>query len=404
MAATITPGLLMDNLTSSMNANKPIIIMGLTVIFIGVMLFTFFDNPTALNSKTYTYTFTILVPLAIACGMLINMDKIGMTTIAIIIGVCALIAGVFYAYSQMSSAYYPVANYILNIIIFLNIAVGLAMIYNITLNNLNKLDGVPGFIVGLLFYIPCMISDFITYLLQQFNLTPNIVFVLFIIEIILILLYIYLPYVLKNIIVPPHLVLQNTPIFLDSQVEIANAKTIYPELFSKTTNLLASPSSPYNKNYCLSMWIYINPQNASNIAYANETEIFNYNDKTGSLPKPKMTYSYDPITGLDQYYLYFTQYKNPTIITVVGQKWNQFVFNYSNNIADVFINGNLERSFPMENMLPEYNNTDTITIGATNGLDGAICNVVYSNAPLTKYEIVNSYNLQMNNNPPINIE
>lgn len=396
------PSSLIENLTSSINANKRIIIMGFTVIFIGVMLFTLFDNPSALNTQTYIYAFTILIPLTIAAIMLMNLDKFGITAIAIIIGLFVLIISIMYAYSNMDSSYFPVINFILNIIMFLSIAVALAIVYNITIDNLNKIEGTPGLILGIIFYIPCMISDFIRYLMQQYSLTPNVVFVLFILEIILILLYIYLPRLLTKILVPPKVVLQNMPLFLDSRVVIANAKVLYPDLAKSSTELLNQ--SPYTKNYCLSMWIFINPQNASNAAYANETEIFNYNNSSSDSPKPRITYSYDKVSGLDQYNLYFTQSTKPTIITVVGQKWNQFVFNYNNNIVDVFVNGNLERSFPINADLPEYNNTDTITVGAVNGLDGAICNIVYSNPPLTKYEIANSYNLLMNKNPPINVE
>ena len=78
------------------------------------------------------------------------------------------------------------------------------------------------------------------------------------------------------------------------------------------------------------------------------------------------------------------------------------MFNYSNNIVDLFINGALERSFNLTTSLPKYDITDTITIGAPNGLYAAICNIAYSNNPLTSYQIANSYNLLMNNNPPIN--
>jgi hypothetical protein len=201
----------------------------------------------------------------------------------------------------------------------------------------------------------------------------------------------------------------NTPVFLDSSRQIATSKQLYPQLYNKSTDLLESDQSAYSKNYCLSMWIYINPQNMSNQSYVNETEIFNYSytDTKGTIwPKPRITYRYDPTSSLDQYYLYFTpNVKDRMTLTVVGQKWNQFVFNYNNNIVDIFINGNLERTFQLSNhTLPQYDSSDTISIGSENGLDGAICNIVYRSTPLTKYEIANSYNLLMNKNPPIMTE
>jgi hypothetical protein len=397
-----------NTLSTTFKANRKYLILGLTVIFIAVMLFTLFDNPSALNTKTYMYAFTLILPLVFT-GWILMDSTMDFRAIGIIGGLFSILILIFYAYSNMSATYYPIINYMLNIIIFLGIMFALAIIYNMTMNNLNRIGGITGFIIEFIFYIPCLFSDFISYLLQQYNLTPNIVLVLFIIEIILILLYIYIPKILKKLIVLPKLTLLNTPVFLDSSRQIATSKQLYPQLYNKSTDLLESDQSAYSKNYCLSMWIYINPQNMSNQSYVNETEIFNYSytDTKGTIwPKPRITYRYDPTSSLDQYYLYFTpNVKDRMTLTVVGQKWNQFVFNYNNNIVDIFINGNLERTFQLSNhTLPQYDSSDTISIGSENGLDGAICNIVYRSTPLTKYEIANSYNLLMNKNPPIMTE
>jgi hypothetical protein len=399
---------IMNQIIPFLNETKQYFIFGFTVIFIGIMLFTVIDNPAALNTQTYLYSFTILVPLIAACFYIARPSSFGLnfttknilTSIGLIIG----LAVIFYLYSTMSAAYYHIINYVINIILFLSIMVGLAIVYTITENNLKRMDGIPGFIGGLLFYIPCMIRDFIGYLLQQYKLTPNIVFVLFIIEIILILLYIYIPKAINKVLIPKNLVLQNTPVFLDQgKITIATAEKLYPPSDPNKPRNLLDTDNPFLKNYCLSMWIFINPQNTSTASYAQETEIFNYSytGNSTSYPKPKITYSYDPTTSKDYYHIYITQTLKHDI-TIVSQKWNQFVFNYSNNIVDLFINGALERSFNLTTSLPKYDITDTITIGAANGLDAAICNIAYSNNPLTSYQIANSYNLLMNNNPPIN--
>ena len=393
-----------------LNETKQYFIFGFTVIFIGIMLFTVIDNPDALNTQTYVYAFTILVPLIAACVYIARPSSLGLTTNTILtsIGLIGCLAVVFYLYSTMSAAYYPIINYVINIILFLSIMIGLAIVYNMTINNLRRMDGMAGFIAGLIFYIPCMISDFIGYLLQQYKLTPNIVFVLFIIEIILILLYVYIPKAINTVLIPKNLVLQNTPVFLDQgAITIATAEKLYPPSDPNKPRNLLDTDNPFLKNYCLSMWIFINPQNTSTASYAQQTEIFNYSytdtTTTTSYPKPRITYSYDPTTSKDQYHIYITHGTSPHDITIVSQKWNQFVFNYSNNIVDLFINGALERSFNLyPNSLPKYDITDTITIGAANGLDAAICNITYSNNPLTSYQIANSYNLLMNTNPPIN--
>jgi hypothetical protein len=52
--------------------------------------------------------------------------------------------------------------------------------------------------------------------------------------------------------------------------------------------------------------------------------------------------------------------------------------------------------------LTNYSELDSINIGDDNGLEGAICNVVYYHHPLNAQDVANSYNLFMGNNPPIN--
>jgi hypothetical protein len=149
------------------------------------------------------------------------------------------------------------------------------------------------------------------------------------------------------------------------------------------------------------MWIFINPQNMSNGAYSNETEIFNYG--YGDEVKPRITYLYDK-DGSDIYKIYCSNKKSPIQFTVTSQKWNQFVFNYNYNdsVVDIFINGNLERSVSFhETSIPKYDASDIISFGSDRGVVGAICNVTYRSVPLTKKQIANSYNLLMNANPPL---
>ena len=291
---------------------------------------------------------------------------------------------------------------VLDIILFLGVVFGLAIIFNIFRNNIYKTENTGfGFFLAIVFYIPCLVSDFIEYILHQYKITPNIVFVLFIIEIILIICYIYVPMLINKVLVPNALVLQDTPIFLDAgEIVISKSNDVLNPIdtndLTAQAKLAENPGSEFNKNYCLSMWIYMNPQNKSNAAYANGATIFKYGSNN-----PKITYQYDSANNLNNYTVYFSNSDNAKYtINAPSQKWNQFVINYNNNIADLFINGSLERSFPLKNNYPVYHPTDQITVGTANGLDGAICNVTYSKTPLTQREIANSYNLFANKNPP----
>ena len=87
-------------------------------------------------------------------------------------------------------------------------------------------------------------------------------------------------------------------------------------------------------------------------------------------------------------------------MTLPGQKWNNIVFNYYSDKVDLFINGNLEKTYVFDNNAPNYTANDNITIGTQDGLDGAVCNINYYTEPLTKTQVINAYNLLMMKNPP----
>jgi len=95
-------------------------------------------------------------------------------------------------------------------------------------------------------------------------------------------------------------------------------------------------------------------------------------------------------TGEDRYY----EFKMP------GQRWNQLVFNYTSNYVDLFVNGHLERTFYLKNKQPNYSTDNIVKIGATDGIIGAISNIVYHKSPMTKSAIAANYNLMKNKTPP----
>jgi len=87
-----------------------------------------------------------------------------------------------------------------------------------------------------------------------------------------------------------------------------------------------------------------------------------------------------------------------------NQKWNNIVLNFNENkTVDIFINGNLERTFAnSERLNTDNTRPNSINIGSSDGLYGAICNVNYYITPLTYTKIIQNYNLLYNKNPPVN--
>jgi hypothetical protein len=297
----------------------------------------------------------------------------------------------------------------LRLIIVLMIIIGLAIAYKFYSDRLKALTGWEGFFINFLFYIPCLISDGLEYLLQQYNITPNIVFVLLIIELLLALSYFYLPKLLKKSIKKTEIVLQNKPVYLNQETVVGNTEMfLFKPLNIDENSEYIDQNALYRRNYCISMWVFLNVHSSSTSAYKNETEIFDYSSH------PRITYknvSNNPKSNdKGVYTFYFSNTKSKTIesdddakyeLSIPNQKWNLISFNYFDTKVDLYINGNLERTYTFSDNIPQYSPEDLVKLGKDNGLNGAICNVSYNKKPLTSTEISTTYNINYMNNPPI---
>jgi len=103
------------------------------------------------------------------------------------------------------------------------------------------------------------------------------------------------------------------------------------------------------------------------------------------------------------YTFYFSNTSNDANyeVSIPNQKWNFIALNYFDSKVDLYINGNLERTFHFSNNMPEYSSTDLVKLGSDNGLEGAICNIKYNKKPLTTEQIAMIYNLNYLKNPPV---
>jgi len=443
------------------------------------------SNQSTIDTNFSKYFFIVMFVLIMIFAVTLNIGEDPESTTLffkiafgfIIIGYLVYLFSIIGNKIPSMNLYISYGLYVLIGIIFLAIGYRLFMKY------LSKLTGWYGFIAQLIFYIPCMLYDTLYWTLDQFKLTPFIVYFLIVLELILILVYFYLPYLVTKSVTDPtkSTLLANNPILLNK-----GKKT----LTTADKIMIPNESNSFRQNYAISMWVYINPQNPGRQAYTKESEILNYGftsykleiteDNTQSTihildPNQVQSLLKDPDSGRvmltdmsgnsfpivnnvkkipyqivkpmiryysgggsdkrdvheerDKYIFYFSEYPpsqdvyDPSFnyplgkkefdldsktfyeIEIPHQKWNQIVMNYNRNIVDIFINGNLERSFKMnEGIMPEYSGLDSITVGDDIGVDGAVCNVVYHHHPLNAQDVANSYNLFMNFNPPINKE
>jgi len=269
------------------------------------------------------------------------------------------------------------------------IVVGISLSQNMIGRYLNNSTDWFGFILNLIVYIPCLLEDLIAYLKQQYNITPSVTFILMGIEASLIALYVLLPKLFNSKLVDDTIPILDEPVFLD-----------IPVTKSFSIEDMGDRGEHKRANYAISMWVYINQQN--NIV--DKANIFKYEDnltieyiKSDNQIKDKYR-----ITIRDQHDINVPNQKWNYDINVPNQKWNNIVANFNENkTVDIFVNGNLERTFASSNRT-NTKLSNTIEIGSANGLYGAICNIKYYKKPMTQVQIAQGYNLLYNKNPPTN--
>ena len=391
---------------------KCVIVYGLILLFTlltAISLYNVSTDANILDSEKYIYTFITFIPLIlliIASFFIFNKNITTFNLIAAlsIIGIVFIFFYYFNKILSIGNRYGTVFNILIQIINFSIIVVGLAILFSVFEKKIRSLNGYSGIIVNLIFLIPCLLTDFIEYIKDQLNITPNITFVLFIIEILFILLYVYIPYLFTTKILQGNgKQLLNEGLFLNKKTNIAKTNDLEPinrNEFGDSINISNQSNdniqdTDIRRNYTFSMWIYLNQQTPISI----EKTIFNYGSSS-----PKISYkTNDNDTKNDMGYVNISFNDNTSYkFEIPRQKWNHIVFNYNNGSAHVFMNGTLERTVYFKGMNPTYTAADLVSVGDDNGVNGAICNVEYFSTPLTQMQISSKYNLLMNKNPPIN--
>lgn len=308
------------------------------------------------------------------------------------------------------------ANFLLNCLLGSIFLLALAIFYAIFLNKIVSRPGWTSFLINLLFYIPCLVSDGFNYLLSEIFATPKSVFNILIIEIILIIACFYFYPKIKESTTTNGVVLIENPMMLTSKIRIDAPlyRTFSNKMTDPTTNTVTL-NSPVRKTFSLSMWIFLNIQPFTQLTYRKKFDIFQYTspDPSGCncMYHPKISYLNNR-NGIDQYIFYLgpSSDKKSAIKhtkSLPHQKWNNLVFNYRDGAVDIFINGIFDTSIEIPSPI-EYTNQDSIFIGQEeafanerSGIYGSICNIVYYRNMLGKSEIINNYNLLSVKNPPV---
>ena len=361
-----------------------------------LMVFSFMtNNPDILYSRQYFYFSIIFIPL-VAVGVwafktqgasISGYEKMFATTM---IGLIVL--GIYlYVSKGLSILEIKSAFTIFRLLEALIILVLLAIVFRTAIKQIDtESTGWFGFFIELIFYIPCLISDFIAYLIGEVKSTPKVVFSLFIIEILLILSYIYLPKLLSATMVKDGIVLVKDP----TPINVKKTLKTYMDLTGTSTqsNDLLKTQLIIKNTFSLSGWVYIVSQPPNQSPYNDEATIFEF-----TTLHPKLVFN----GKTNMFKAYFNEAQSSEFEMPL-QKWNYVVFNYDKTSIDLFVNGKLEKTMKRNVSTDDnFKINDLVYIGQERGLSGGVCNLIYSATPLVGQDIKYNYDSNKYNEPPI---
>ena len=359
------------------------------------MMYITYGTPDAATKSFYFYLFLCTFPILIAMyvGSPLYSEKLTNTTMFLYGGAAIVVLiGLYYFYKIMNPGSVSILTTLSTGLIVLGILVGLAILYRVLMRYVNMTRGWFGFFVQLLFYIPCLLIEFVQAFMDELSVAPSMVAVLFVIEILIVLGYLYLPRLLVYLRSDSMHVLLDAPVFLNKPAVLAKHEDF---LLDKTRKDVPEKIEDLIRvNYSIAFWVYVNAGSSNGNAEAN---ILSYSPPGVYNGKPAIRYS----GGNLNFYLTNAESASADSVSlpIGGQKWNYVVVTYSGQKADVYLNAELKYSTTFNATVngqdngPTYSSTDVIQIGETGGVYGAMRNLVYYKTPINLGEIVDAYNI-----------
>ena len=177
-------------------------------------------------------------------------------------------------------------------------------------------------LVKLITYIPCLLLDLVDYLKYQYQITTKPIMIVFLVELLLVGLYLIYPWIVKQFLSHNSNQLINEPTVLNNETNLGS--------FSDVNYV----DDKFQYKYAVSGWIYIDsfpPE--TNSSYDEYTSLLNIGDK------PNFLFN---VTKNKLKIMLKTQDKNESILYETNefrmQKWNHVIVNYDGATMDIFIN------------------------------------------------------------------
>jgi hypothetical protein len=283
-------------------------------------------------------------------------------------------------------------------------------------------------IVGLIFYIPCLVYAILEKIYDVLPKMPGIsgffkktgatgatatkatataaadasskhIGMLFFIIFLYLFYFIIYPYLSVKASKQGGLLLVNDPISIHSEKVLGSYQNL-------------NQTDHFDYKFGLSFWVYLDSYKPhTNQGSDHYTSILNYGDKPNILYNPvtntlrvTMKIDVDKTDDNTNYLSQKSKYdENGNVILyertgILLQKWNNIIINYNGGTFDIFYNAELVKTHI--EVVP-YMNYDNLVVGTDNGLYGSICNVNYFKNPMSIMQIYYLYNLVKTSTPPI---
>jgi hypothetical protein len=383
----------------------------LICVFIsGYAIYTATNSPTGLTTQFYMYSIVVILPIVIGIFILTPLFKTPMTlkTLYYAAGVIfTILFAIYMFYRVINPQSVSLATNLLIFLFGLAIIVGLAIVYRIFVRTIMNMRGFGGFVLRILFLLPCLLMDLLESLFVELKSTPKMIVALFVLEILVILAYLYVLPLIKKPAITDAINLLDKPTFLTQKITVGTYDQIATKPDDPTLKLTDSDGNQLKRiHYSISMWIYINPQpNSYSSQYS--TDVFRYGTPFSDNGHPKVVYFNDTSSAeeADKFIVYTGETDVAgTRIQIPMQSWNNLVIVYGDSSVDIFVNGDLVGTAPvaqanlLESDVMETGYGDNSASGS--GVYGAICNVTYYKRPLAGFEVAAAYNLNRYRNPP----
>jgi hypothetical protein len=366
----------------------------LMLIIAGITIYVASTDDKALTEGFFKYMVFLIVPIIIGSALVLPIFTQRVTTTTIVMNVSILfvfILAIYGFYQIKSPESVLFAKYALYGLVVLGLIVGLAIVYKFAIRYIYGMRGWVAAVVQFIFFIPCLLLDFVEFVKQELNIAPKTVYVLFGFEILIIASYFLVPYLFSAKPKPTTDVILNEPVFLNYETRVADYKTL---IIDNKSEFQITQKHQFRVNFAVSFWAYLN---TSTIPVP--VTIFRIGPSIGTRGRPCLKFE----NGKYAFYLGNNIDVPQYTLELPIQKWNHIVISYNDGNANLFINGNLEKTYKLDSDdIIQYSEQDVIVVGSNHSKNnvGAICNVRYHKSPIRQYDVIKEYNLLMYKNPP----